>query len=283
MEVIWMTELKFSSSIPGAVCLPQMVPGPGTAFQLLQGQSGQIPMRAVLLNDEHVDIDYAIAARSENEVYIQNREGELFKFYTKTGEKLFFEKGITTGPVSQSCVSSLGHVLSIGYELWAFDFFSPTGSIIATGYEMRAGTTRLVDPVGIEPIWSLGSSTISANADSFIVGGGLAKGRIDRYSLGGEFLKSYDFASISLGTGRTIIGIANAQLRLDGSIIATDGFSVIHLSPDGDVLGVFDDFVFDDMGLMLSEMFLIDENETIWSFCIGSEGRKAVLLAVSLS
>jgi hypothetical protein len=70
---------------------------------------------------------------------------------------------------------------------------------------------------------------------------------------------------------------------LDGSIIATNGFTVIHLSPDGNLLGVFDGFVLDDLGVMLSEMFLIDENETIWSFCVGSVRQKAFLVAVTLS
>jgi outer membrane protein assembly factor BamB len=279
MEIVWKRKLESSSANAESFIFPQILCGPGNVYHVLHDEEGDLPLRAIHIKNDLVDIRYAFAATSKDDIYVQSKDGELFRLNATTGDILFFERGITTGPVSESCVSGSGHVLSIGYEPWAFDFFAPNGSVITAGYEMRAGSNRLIDPTSIEPIWSLGCSTISANNDSFIVGGGPAKSRLDRYSLEGKFETTYDISVEAMKVGYSVDSIARARLRLDGTILATDGFAIFQLSASGKIIGVFEDFVIDGLGLMLSEMFLIDEFDNVWSYCASAVRREAYLVA----
>jgi hypothetical protein len=279
MEIVWRRKLESSSANAGSFILPQILGGPGNAYQVLHDEEGDLPLRAIHIKNGLVDIRYAFAATSQDDIYFQNNDGKLFRLNATTGDILFFERAITTGPVSESCVSGSGHVLSVGYEPWAFDFFAPNGSVITTGYEMRVGSNRLLDPTSIEPIWSLGCSTISANNDSFVVGGGPAKSRLDKYSLDGRFEQTYDISVEALKVGYSVDSIARARLRMDGTILATDGFAIFQLSDSGELTGVFEEFVVDGLGLMLSEMFLIDEFDNVWSYCASAVRREAYLVA----
>lgn len=206
---------------------------------MLNGSSIPGVTDGTYLIPERLRTESAFAADSLGNVYFEPAGERVCRYNSRTHEFFWYEDEIQSGLQAAHCVSSEGHVISIGYDPNSLDFFLPSGVRPVGLWEPGVIGTLFETPPDQLPFWELGATSIHSNGHTFVVCG-MTMGRVDHYSFDGKWIRSIQGLTFTAGDTTYPFTALEARITRAGLIYAIDVTYVAVIDKEGGLLRMID-------------------------------------------